>query len=198
MRVEVSEQPLTALDEYDSIPISFQVSRILDVVEQDKNLDKFILTERALDVPYVKDYDAIEGERPHQWASRFDISNWGVFKAQVDGRRVGGAVAAFNTPGLLMLGGRVDVAVLWDIRVSPEMRGKGVGSALFRAVESWAKARGCRHLKVETQNINVEACRFYARQGCVLTTIDSYAYPELPGEVQLLWHKVLSDGAPSG
>lgn len=103
-----------------------------------------------------------------------------------------GAVIAFNTPGVDMLDGRSDLAVLWDIRVAPEARGKGVGSALFRAVESWAAARGCRQLKIETQNVNVPACRFYQRQGCVVGGIRRLAYPELPDEVQLLWYKELS------
>jgi hypothetical protein len=44
---------------------------------------------------------------------------------------------------------------------------------------------------VETQNVNVAACRFYARQGCVLTAVDPFAYPALPGEIQLLWYKDL-------
>ena len=91
-----------------------------------------------------------------------------------------------------MLEGRDDLAVLWDIRVSPEARGQGIGAALFRAAEEWAKARSCRRLKVETQNINVQACRFYARQGCVLATVDRSAYPELPREIKLIWNKVLS------
>jgi GNAT superfamily N-acetyltransferase len=191
MRVEVSEQTLTALAEYASVPIAFEVNTVLEVTEQGKNFGEFILTERRLDVPYVKNYDAIAGEQPHLWARRFDLSNWGVFMARVEGKYVGGVVVAFNTPDLIMLEGRDDLAVLWDIRVSPEVRGQGVGSALFRAVERWAEARGCQHLKVETQNINVPACRFYARQGCVLTAVDRYAYPELPEEIQLLWYKAL-------
>lgn len=198
MRVEVSEQPLTSLEEYANVSIAFKVSRVLDVAEQDQSRGQFILTERSPDLPYVKDYDAIDGEQPHQWARRFDVSNWGVFMAQIEGRRVGGAVVAFNTPSLMMLEGRDDLAVLWDIRVSPEARGRGVGSALFRAAEAWAKARGCRQLKVETQNINVAACRFYARQGCTLRAVDHYAYPGLPEEIQLLWYKALSDVMPSG
>lgn len=191
MIVEISEQTLMALEEYASVPIAFEVSMVLDVAEQTKSSGEFMLTERRLDVPYVKDYDAIDGEQPHQWASRFDVSNWGIFKAELEGRHVGGAVVAFNTPGLLMLEGRDDLAVLWDIRVATDARGQGVGSALFRAAEAWARARGCRHFKVETQNINVPACRFYARQGCVLTSVDPHAYPELPEEIRLLWYKVL-------
>ena len=90
-----------------------------------------------------------------------------------------------------MLEGRTDLAVLWDLRVSTEIRGQGVGSALFRAAEREAIEKGCTELKVETQNINVPACRFYEAQGCVLRAIDRCAYPQLPNEVQMLWYKDL-------
>ena len=90
-----------------------------------------------------------------------------------------------------MLEGRRDLSVLWDIRVAPNARGRGVGSALFERVEAWALAQGCRQLKVETQNINVPACGFYARHGCELRAIHHAAYPELPEEIQLLWYKDL-------
>ena len=73
-----------------------------------------------------------------------------------------------------------------------ETRGKGVGTALFQAAEQWAVARGCRRLQVETQNINVPACKFYAKQGCTLGEVHRLAYPEHPDEVQLLWHKDLA------
>jgi GNAT superfamily N-acetyltransferase len=76
------------------------------------------------------------------------------------------------------------LAVLWDIRVAPAFRGRGVGRALFEAVETWVGARGCAELKVETQNINVAACRFYAALGCQLRTVRTDAYPLCPGEDQ--------------
>lgn len=160
---------------------------------------EFVLTERRLDVPYLKDYDSINGEEPAQWARRFDMSNWVLFTARVEGDRIGGAVVAFNTPGLIMLEDREDLAILWDKRVSPELRGQqGVGSALLREVEACARAKGCQQLKVETQNINVAACRFYACQGRVLGAVNHLTYPELPNEVQLLWYKDLSANLPSG
>jgi GNAT superfamily N-acetyltransferase len=87
--------------------------------------------------------------------------------------------------------GRRDLSVLWDIRVAPDARGKGVGSALFQRVEAWAQAHGCCQLKVETQNINVRACGLYARNGCELRAVRHAAYPELPEEIQLLWYKDL-------
>jgi hypothetical protein len=85
------------------------------------------LTETAVTGPYVKDYDTIEGAGPQCWPGRFDVSNWGLIGARRDGASVGGAVIASRTPGLHMPGGRDDVAVLWDIRVSPRERGGASG-----------------------------------------------------------------------
>ena len=190
---------MTALTEYARIPIAFTVDRVLDVLPRTDGPGGFVLSERSLDIPYVKDYDAIAGEGPLQWTRRFDLSTWAFFTARVAGRPLGGAAVAFNTPGLTMLEGRRDLAVLWDIRVSPDARGQGVGSALFERVEAWARLHGCRQLKVETQNINVQACRFYARHGCQLRAIHYAAYPELPEEIQLFWYKDLpSFGRESG
>lgn len=84
--------------------------------------------------------------------------------------------------------GRNDLALIWDIRVTPELRGKGIGSVLIRAAEQWARARGCTELKVETQNINVEACEFYEKSGFELRAVDPNAYPGLD-EIQMLWYR---------
>jgi GNAT superfamily N-acetyltransferase len=77
------------------------------------------------------------------------------------------------------------------------MRGKGLGSLLYRAAEQWARSRGdgktVRQLKAETQDINVGACRFYAAQGAVLGAINCYGYSSSPyaDETMLLWYKDL-------
>ena len=180
---------MTALAEYALLPIAFPVDQVLDVTARAEG--GFALSARRLEVPYVKDYDAVDGEGPLHWSRRFDVSNWTLFTARVAGSRVGGATVAFDTPGLTMLEGRRDLSVLWDIRVAPNARGKGIGSALFEKVEAWARAHSCRQLKVETQNINVPACGFYARHGCELQAVHHAAYPELPEEIQLLWYKDL-------
>jgi hypothetical protein len=70
-----------------------------------------------------------------------------------------------------------------------------VGSALFQAAETWARTQGCLQLKVETQTINLPACRFYGRHGCVLKAAHPDAYPALPQEIQLLWYKDLESTA---
>ena len=189
MRIEVSEEKALDLQDYAQIRMSFEVRQVLDVVALDDGLGGFTLSERNLPVPYLKDYDAIES--PLQWQGSIDMSNWAFFVARAEGARLGGAAVAFDTAGLTMLEDRKDIAVLWDIRIATEARRQGVGAALFMAVEKWALAHGCRRLKVETQNINVPACRFYATQGCVLGAINRFAYPEFPNEAQLLWYKDL-------
>jgi len=171
--------------------MAFLVTSVLDVSLVDAGLGGVVLTEVPVEEPWVKDYDAIAGEGPTRWVERFDVTNWGLITARHDGRRVGGAVIAFRSAGVNMLEGRDDLAVLWDLRVRPEVRSAGIGTDLYRAVEDWARNRGCRTLKVETQNVNVPACRFYARMGCTLGAIDRFAYPGLPDEVQLLWRKEL-------
>jgi GNAT superfamily N-acetyltransferase len=191
MDVSITSEPPTAIADYARVPTAFTVDSVLDVSVREDCAEKFVLVERRLDAPYVKDYDAIAGQGPLEWARRFDISQWVLFAAHLAGRRVGGAAVAFNTPGLTRLEGRTDLAVLWDLRVAPDVRGRGIGSLLFDKAEAWARSRGCHALEVETQNTNVRACRFYARRGCELREINHSKYPDLPYEVQLLWCKAL-------
>lgn len=190
MEIELREEPMAALAEYARVSIAFEVNRIL-VVSVEKH-GGFVLTERKVETPYVKDYDAIDGAGLRQLAERFDTSSWGLISAYSGEPRVGGTLVAFNTAGMDILEGRSDLAVLWDLRVHPEFRGRGIGFALFRAAEKWAAERGCCQLKVETQNVNLAACRFYGRQGCVLGAVNRFAYKELPDETQLLWYKQLA------
>jgi len=191
MTIVLTEETMTVLPEYACVPIAFTIDRVLDVTNRDDGSGGFHLSERRVEEPYEKDYDAIAGEGPLQWGRRFDLSNWTLFVARLANRIVGGATVAFDTPDLTLLEGRRDLAVLWDIRVSPDARRQGVGCALFQRVERWTRAHGCRELKIETQNTNLPACRFYARRGCQLRAIHRGAYPDFPEEIQLLWYKDL-------
>jgi GNAT superfamily N-acetyltransferase len=193
MNAVLDELPCTpaALAYYATIPAAFLVERILDPTRIAPGLVDLAALERVLDVPYVKDYDEIASDRPTSWAARWDVSPWALITAADGAALVGGAVVAFDTAGVEMLEGRRDLAVLWDIRVAPDARRRGLGSRLFRAAENAARARGCVELKVETQNINVPACRLYLKNGCVLRSVNRAAYAQFPEEVQLLWCKTL-------
>jgi len=187
MGVEIQKESAAVLREYGSIPIAFSIDEIYDVVDEIDG--RFSLAARRLPDPYVKDYDALEP--PAEWQRRFDVSGWAFFSALADGQRIGSAIVAWRTPGLDMLEGRSDLAVLWDIRVVPSKRRQGIGAALFGTAAAWASGQECRELKVETQNVDAAACRFYMRQGCVLRAANRGAYSKCPNEIQLLWYKKL-------
>jgi len=49
-----------------------------------------------------------------------DLDELSEILNESEDRRLGGAVVAFDTAGVDLLGGRSELAVLWDIRVQPE------------------------------------------------------------------------------
>ena len=189
--IEIREVGPEALEQYAEIPISFHVESVFRVDEIAGGLGGLRLAEEPADKPYVKDYDECEQESPSSWTRRFDVSNW-LFLMAFDGdRAVGGATVAFRSPNADMLQGRDDLAVLWDIRVHPDYRGTGIGSALFKHAVGWARGQGCKRLKLDTQNINVPACKFYAAWGCRLGAIDRHGYAgdaRVAHEVMLNWY----------
>jgi Acetyltransferase (GNAT) family. len=174
--------------EYAGIPIKLEVKQRLEVELVEGGLGGMRLHQVELEKPYVKDYDSY-GDVPTDWPKKFDVSNWGFFLAMVGERLAGGAVVAFNTNEVIMLEDRQDLAVLWDLRVEPAFR--GVGIPLFKYAAEWSRKRGCRQMKVETQNVNVGACRFYQRMGCSLGEIRRFGYAGVPAvteEVMLNWY----------
>ena len=185
MLIDIVEESISNLTEHAQIPGVFLVEHVLTIDDAGGRLS---IVERKLPEPYWKDYDKIDS--PSSWATKFDVSKWTLLSAFFQYQRVGGAVIAFDTPGVDMLRGRSDRAVLWDLRVDPTLRRHGVGRALFRAAEDWAALKGCVDFVIETQNTNVPACRFYERQGCMLEEIVPDAYPASPDELQLIWSKV--------
>jgi GNAT superfamily N-acetyltransferase len=193
--IRIVETGPECLAEYARIQIAFRVESIYRVEESEDGLG-MALHEEPVAEPYVKDYDAIEkrGQRIPEWPKEFDTTNWHFLLAMEDKVALGGAVVLFDSPEIHMLNDRRDLGLLWDIRVTPGSRRKGVGTALWQHATDWARKRGCKQFKVETSNVNVTACRFYRKMGCVLGGIDRFTYrgcPETAHEVMLLWYKNL-------
>ena len=191
MPFEIHEETVAVLPEYGKVSQALTVYERFVVEPIRDGLGGLALELQLVDPPYVKDYDRDNGHGPEGWFDQWDIGHWGVLSAFDGPQRVGGALIAWDTPEIGMLDGRKDLAVLWDIRVHEDHRNRGIGSALFSRAVDWARSKGCTAIKVETQNINVPACRFYARQGCQLAAIDPFAYSDLPDEVRLIWLKEL-------
>ena len=190
MDIGIVEETPDALPQYEKVSIAFRVESYLRVELCHNGLGGIVLIEEPVE-PYIKDYDRNEKDKPSQWPRQWDITAWGILSAFQEGQRIGGAAVAWKTPEISSWAGGEDVACLWDLRVDPDYRNRGIGHQLFRHALQWAQKRDCHRFMVETQNINVPACRFYARQGCELGAINRCVYGELPDETQLLWYRSL-------
>ena len=175
------------LKEYAKIPISFEVNSIFKIFDKIDDSINLSFVEKPVK-PWIKNYDGIDSERPLNWSKKFDMQNWGIFGSYKNGNLIGGATVAFNTPNVNRLEGRKDITALWDIRIRPEFRRKSVGRELFLKAIQFTQENDCRCMKVETQNINVGACRFYSRMGCTLGAINRYAYWDFPNEIMMDWY----------
>ena len=187
----IVEETVDVLPEYGSVPIGFEVKSRFRVERVSGGLGGIRLIEEAVKPSYNKDYDRPDG--PERLTRRsWDLSNWIFLGAFREHERIGGAIVAFHVDDMNYCEGREDLAGLWDIRVRPDYRGRGVGKSLFQHAETCARNRGCSQLKIETQNVNVPACRFYARMGARLGKVHMYAYhADGLDEVELTWYKEL-------
>ena len=190
MALEIRELAREASEEYPRIPTAFRVESRLRVEAVDGGLGGFRMTEELVEEPYLKDYDESDHGGALDWVERFDASCVHPFMAFDGEKPVGGAVVVVDSIGACALTCRDDVAVLWDIHVHPDYRGRGIGSMLFDRAVAWAREHGYGILAAETQSINVPACRFYAGKSCYLGLISPCAYadnPRLAHEAMLVW-----------
>jgi GNAT superfamily N-acetyltransferase len=193
MPIEIRKVEVGSLPLYAAIPETFVAESVFRVELVDNGLEGIRFAEEKV-TPYPKyddDYgDGVSG--PANWPKYHDVSKWGIFIAFDGDRPVGGVTVAIDTPaGITTPFESEDIAALWDIRVHPQERRRGIGSMLFQHAAQWAKHKGYRQLKIETQNVNVPACRFYAKQGCKLGAIHRHGYagcPDVAHEAMLLWY----------
>jgi GNAT superfamily N-acetyltransferase len=184
----VEQQPTEeVLRAYVEVTIAFTATSRLRVDLIDNGLGGVRLTEEPLASPEFHDGDASEGKGPVSWLSQWDLSRWVAISAFDGERRIGGAVVGGHTGNVWFLRGREDMSALWDIRVDPDYRRQGVGRLLLERAADWSRRRGFRWLKIETQNTNVAACRFYESLGARLGGFDHFAYANIPQETELDW-----------
>lgn len=174
--------------EYDSIPMLVNVKSKYVLEKIHGGLGGILLKEVDTE-EYVKDLG--QYEKATEYEANFDITNWKFFMAFHDEKPIGGTTVVSKTQGVNMLDGREDMSVLWDIRVDDMYKGQGVGQQLFNMAKEWSKEQGFKQMKIECQNNNVHACRFYQKQGAILGKIDEYAYykyEDVKDEIQFIWY----------
>lgn len=77
-----------------------------------------------------------------------------------------------------------------DIAVSSDYRCQGIGRKLIQTAIQWAKEHDLCGLMLETQDINLTACRFYKQCGFILGAVDTmlYANCDNSDEKALFWY----------
>ena len=185
---EIKEMDKTCFPLYDQVSMNVDVRSEYRVTRIDNGLGGLVFEEENV-APYVKDLSKYE--KAVEYEEMFDISSWRFYMAFDGDIPVGAMTIAGATEGMNMLGGRTDVCVLWDIRVADGYKHKGIGQRLLYQGIAGAKADGYRLMIIECQNNNVPACKFYRKQGALLSKVDMNAYdsePDIANEVQFVWH----------
>jgi GNAT superfamily N-acetyltransferase len=84
-----------------------------------------------------------------------------ILAARVGGRVVGMVSVLYTVSTAL----GAKVALLEDMVVAPQERGRGIGSALLDHAIAFARSQGCRRMTLLTDGGNVRAQTFYRRHG---------------------------------
>ena len=120
-------------------------------------------TEEIYEDPYVKRYP----DDAPDYTEYIDDPEKAVFLAYDEKECVGQIVLLKNWNGY---------AFIEDICVAAASRKNGIGTALMRKAEEWAKDTRLKGLALETQDNNLAACRFYAKYGFVIGAVDTMLY----------------------
>lgn len=191
--IYIKEMDKLCFEIYDTISMNVDVRTVYKINRIDNGLGGFNFEEVEVK-PYIKDLSMYE--RATEYESNFDITNWRFYMAFDDEKPIGAMTIAGATPDLNMLSGRDDACILWDIRVIDEYKHQGVGQKLLDMGIEKAKADGYKQMIIECQNNNVAACKFYHKQGALLSKIDMYAYyheTDCKDETQFVWYLNLEE-----
>ncbi|MCR5119311.1 MAG: GNAT family N-acetyltransferase [Lachnospiraceae bacterium] len=186
--IYVKKTDRSCFEMYDSVSMNVDVRSEYRIKRLDNGLGGMIFEEVPV-TPYVKDLSVYE--RATEYEKEFDITYWSFYMAFDDEKPVGALTVAARTDKLYMLAGREDACVLWDIRVADAYKHQGIGQKMLDLAIKDAKAAGYKQMIIECQNNNVPACKFYHKQGALLSKLDMYAYydePDCRNEVQFIWY----------
>ena len=136
-------------------------------VEETDALTTFQLRLEALPQPYTRDFRSgltAEDMQRYQGLLAQGLSLGAYAAGQLAGVAIGGAEEWNGT------------LWIWEFHVAPTFQGRGIGRSLMDRLADLARPAGLRTLRVETQNTNVPAIRFYRRVGFRMEAVDISFY----------------------
>ncbi|HSL28270.1 MAG TPA: GNAT family N-acetyltransferase [Anaerolineales bacterium] len=175
MQIKICEITFENQFDFGACHMSFMVDSRLVVFAEEGNIR---YTVRDVTPPYIKNY----GPRRTDYAEYGKADDRMIFLAYVNDEIAGEVriTTSWNKYGLLD-----------DFVVDPKFRRQGVGRALIQRCIEWAKEKSLPGLTLETQDINVPACRLYERCGFQLRGFDTHLYKALhpdTTEIALYWY----------
>lgn len=128
--------------------------------------------------PYEKQYPSEETD----WSQYIANPDKAVFLAYIEERIAGQIILSHHWN---------HYAYIDDIVVDRKSRRLGVGRALLEQAKQWAMKSQRTGVMLETQNVNVGACRLYEKCGFELAGFDRHLYHGQninPVEIALYWY----------
>lgn len=125
------------------------------------------LTLETLPRPYIKDF---HGEITSEDLQRYTgIAAQGLSILALEGSQpVGIGIAGAEAWNRTLW--------IWEFHVLPPYQGQGIGLRMMDALAENGRGAGMRTMRVETQNTNVPAIRFYRRAGFHIESVDTSFY----------------------
>jgi len=123
------------------------------------------------------------GPNDRTWVNSVLRDHWGSTDVVSRGRlhhadQLAGFVATDTSSNLGMVTYTIVGTECEIVTLNSLSEGRGVGSALLKAVKSIARESTCTHLRLVTTNDNLKALRFYQMQGFVLVALHRNALDE--------------------
>ncbi|WP_336786677.1 GNAT family N-acetyltransferase [Paenibacillus sp. MMO-177] len=162
------------ISDYNNSNESFLVTgRIVPKFEK----DCWTYTEEIFSEPYMKQYENDDIDD-----SYIKDSEKAVFFYYADDKCIGRIKLRSNWNGF---------ALVEDIGISGSWRQQGIGTRLLEKAVEWAKQHHQIGLMLETQDINLSACRFYASNHFIIGGLDTMLYSKFSTahEKAVFWYR---------
>jgi len=161
------------MKDYNNPNEDFKVTR--RIIPKYEN-EKWTYTEEIFPEPYVKRYENDEVD-----SSYIEGKGKAIFLFYDDNNCIGNLKLRSNWNGF---------ALIEDITVARNHRQQGIGGVLLKKAAEWARQNNLIGLMLETQDVNLSACRFYAKNNFVIGAVDTMLYSNFPtaNEKAIFWY----------